>query len=138
METARTLERKLYWPRRVIQHFAGQLRAHFAKAWVTGLEGIAEQLLNDPKDRHVLAVAIHARAGFLVIFNLREFKAEQLNPWGVTALHRESLLLRLHRSEPDLVRRKLEPQAADRKRPLERLLAALDASVPEFVKAVRG
>jgi predicted nucleic acid-binding protein len=38
-------------------------------------------LVNDPKDRHVLATAIRAGASTVVTFNMRDFSPESLRPY---------------------------------------------------------
>jgi len=35
-------------------------------------------MANDPKDRHVLAAAVHGEVPIIVTFNLRHFKREHL------------------------------------------------------------
>ena len=53
---------------------------------VKGYEAISETVtLPDPNDRHVLAAAIHAKAGVIVTFNLKDFPASALAPHGITA-----------------------------------------------------
>ena len=55
---------------------------------VTDYEPLIEGLdLPDPDDRHVLAAAIRAGAQVIVTFNLKDFPADKLEPFGVEALH---------------------------------------------------
>jgi hypothetical protein len=56
--------------------------------------------LPDPKDRHVLAVAIHARAEYIVTFNLRDFPKMALQPYGIQAISPDEFVLRLINDEP--------------------------------------
>ena len=72
----------------------------------------------------------------IVTFNLRHFRSEHLEPWGVRALHPEAFLIEIFRQEEAVVTTKLEQQAADRGRSLRKLLAVLNAAVPEFVSVV--
>ncbi|MBS62579.1 PIN domain-containing protein [Salinisphaera sp.] len=48
------------------------------------IEGLS---LPDPNDRHVLAAAIKAGAQLIVTFNLKDFPASILEPFGIEALH---------------------------------------------------
>ena len=101
-----------------------------------GHQEMVQSLRNDEKDRHVLAAAVRARADFIITFNLRHFRPKHLEG-NVMAIHPDVFLLELLRLEPLIVRRKLEAQAADRNRPLDRLLAQLEKTVPRFAQALR-
>ncbi len=62
-------------------------------ARVTGFEYLIDELeLPDPHDRHVLAAAIFARASVIVTANLKDFPADDLAPYGVTAQHPDAFL----------------------------------------------
>lgn len=57
-------------------------------AIVTGYRSlIVGEPLPDKDDRHVLAAAIVGRADVIVTFNLRDFPAEDLEPFGLEAQH---------------------------------------------------
>jgi len=135
-ETTRTLELKLGWPRSLATHLESELRAHFSDAWISGHEPLISRMANDEKDRHVLAAAIHGQSPIIVTFNLRHFRPEHLEPWGISALHPQSFLIEMSRQEQSLVMTKLEQQAADRGRSLRQLLGILSATVPDFVALV--
>jgi len=135
-ETTRTLELKLGWPRPLIAHLEAELRAHFSEAWISGYESLIPRMANDEKDRHVLAAAVHGEAPLIVTANLRHFKPEHLEPYGVRALHPQSFLVEIFREEQALVMTKLEEQAADRGRSLRQLLNILSSTVPEFVARI--
>jgi predicted nucleic acid-binding protein len=137
-ETSRTLQEKLGWPQSLVRHFESELRVHFSEAWIAGYDHWTRRVTNDPKDRHVLAAAVHARAPIILTFNLRHFRAEHLAPWGVTALHPEHFLEELFNQEPRLVVQKLQEQAMDRNRSLGKLLEILSATVPRFVSIIQA
>ena len=76
--------------------------AHVRDGLVTGYESIIEQVkLPDADDRHVLAAAIHAHAEVIVTYNLKDFPARILNPFGVTAQHPDAFVLSLLKREPE-------------------------------------
>lgn len=61
---------------------------------VEGYDSIAETLeLPDTNDRHVLAAAIKAQAQIIVTYNLKDFPANILNPFGVEAQHPDDFFL---------------------------------------------
>ncbi len=113
-ETTRTLESKLGWPGSLTAHLEAEMRAHFSEAWITGYESLIPRMMNDEKDRHVAAAAVHSEAAIILTLNLRHFRPEHLVMWGVRALHPQSFLIEIFRQEQALVMAKLEQQAADR------------------------
>jgi predicted nucleic acid-binding protein len=68
---------------------AALMNAAVPDCLVTGFESLEAGLtsLPDPDDRHVLAAAIHSGAQEIVTFNLRDFPAAVLRPYGVRAVH---------------------------------------------------
>lgn len=63
---------------------------------VTGHEDLIEGLnLPDPNDRHVLAAAIRAGAGVIVTYNLKDFPADSLEPYGIEAQHPDEFITHL-------------------------------------------
>ncbi|MGA9627510.1 MAG: hypothetical protein WBQ65_23755 [Bryobacteraceae bacterium] len=68
--------------------------------------------------------------------NLRHFRPEHLEPWGIRAMHPQAFLIGIFRQEEVLAMAKLERQAADRNRSLRQLLEILSATVPEFAMLV--
>lgn len=135
-EAARTLESKLGWPSSLTAYLHAELRAHFGEAWISGYEPLIPRMANDEKDRHVLAAAVHGEAPIIVTFNLRHFRSEHLEPWGIRALHPDAFLIEILRQEEGVVMAKLEQQAADRGRTLRQLLDILNATVPGFVATI--
>jgi len=61
---------------------------------ITDYEHLTEKLeLPDPKDRHVLAAAIVARADVIVTYNLKDFPAAILAPYEIEAQHPDEFIL---------------------------------------------
>jgi hypothetical protein len=74
---------------------------HFPDSLVRGYEFTTPTLtLPDPHDRHVLAVAIHAKAEYIVTFNLDDFPKTALMPHGVEAVSPEEFVLQLIQYDP--------------------------------------
>jgi len=62
-------------------------------ALVTGYEPLIDSIkLPDKDDRHVVAAAIRTRAEAIVTFNLKDFPAEQLEQYGITAVHPDDFI----------------------------------------------
>ncbi|HUP81519.1 MAG TPA: PIN domain-containing protein [Pirellula sp.] len=60
---------------------------------VTGYEDLIKSLqLDDPDDRHVLAVAIRTDADVIVTFNQKDFDEHELNKYGVYTEHPDEVV----------------------------------------------
>jgi predicted nucleic acid-binding protein len=78
---------------------------HFKAAMVKDYENLIEDIkLTDLKDRHVVAVAIKAKAQFIVTDNTRHFPDSVLNPYGITALKPDRFAVHLFKSCPEQVK----------------------------------
>ncbi|MBK5292151.1 MAG: hypothetical protein JJE04_10795 [Acidobacteriia bacterium] len=72
------------------------MESAFEDASVAGYEILVASMTNDPKDRHVLAVAIRRGAHAIVTANVRRFPPESVNPHD---LDRFLLVIEYHREE---------------------------------------
>lgn len=131
-ETRRTQVQRLGWQERIADSFQTELRQAFPESLAVGYDHLVGQCMNDAKDRHVLACAIHSKAEVILTFNLRDFSEEALSPWGVTAKHPQEYLLTLFDLEPLHVMHQLGGIAQKRGCPLEDHLIDLGRFVPEF------
>lgn len=93
-------------------------------------------LVNDPKDRNLLATAIRAGAATVVTFNLRDYSPESLRPWDIHAVHPADYRITLHTIRPDIVVAKLSDMARDRKMSTAAFLSKLARSIPDFASPV--
>ncbi|MDX2043835.1 MAG: PIN domain-containing protein [Acidobacteriota bacterium] len=85
---------------------------------VVGYEKRIENLtLPDPDDRHVLAAAIEAEAQVIVTYNLRDFPAGALQPYGLQAQHPDEFILRVIALDPLVVRETIETHQQALKNP---------------------
>ncbi len=94
----------------------------FPEAMVSGYERIVDGMENDPKDRHVLAAAVHSDCEVIVTFNLKDFPGRALNQHDLVAVHPDDFLLDQLDLYPQAVRRSLERQATELARPRLTLL----------------
>ena len=78
------------------------MNAYARDALVNDFEQLIGMLeLPDPEDRHVLAAAIKGRADLIVTVNLKDFPAERLDRWAITAQHPDEFLThQFHLSRP--------------------------------------
>jgi hypothetical protein len=92
--------------------------AHVPDCLVTGYEPLIPTLtLPDLDDRHVLAAAVHGGAGVIVTFNLGDFPAAVLGPYGLEAVHPDEFVVRLFEESPESVLEAVRRQRAALKRP---------------------
>ncbi|MGH2588507.1 MAG: PIN domain-containing protein [Dehalococcoidia bacterium] len=112
----------------------------FHEADVRGFEARIPEMVNHPKDRHVLAAAVTGGASVIVTHNVRDFPPSALMPYGVAAQTPGAFLITLLRSYPRMMLRLLRQQARDLYQPpqqLEDVLQALTRDAPDFVAAVQ-
>ncbi|MGI8562957.1 MAG: PIN domain-containing protein [Candidatus Dormibacter sp.] len=99
-------------------------------------------MVNEEKDRHVLAAAVESPAEAVITFNLDDFPEEACAPHGVEATHPDDFLLALCDFGPATVRTAIDAQvAALRNPPIPRseLLDMLKrAGVPRFAEHLRA
>lgn len=135
-ETDRTLLNDLGWPAELVRYRRDQMMVHFPDAAVDGYEPIEACLINDPKDRHVLAAAIRARCEVIVTFNVKDFPAESLTDWNVEVQHPSKFLANLYSLNGGLVVQRLHQIGANLKRSVSEVLDGLADFVPAFALQV--
>ncbi|MEO0834471.1 MAG: PIN domain-containing protein [Cyanobacteria bacterium J06642_3] len=118
--------------------FEQQIKQHFPESIVEDYESLISSMTNDFKDRHVLAAAIKCKANIIVTYNLKDFTAESLEPWGIKAQHPDEFLLNLFSDyEMNLAVDIVAQQAADLKKPpmtIKELITLLEPQVPDFAR----
>lgn len=82
----------------------------FPDAMVEVPGDVISRMPNHPKDRHVLATAVVARAAMVVTRNTRDFGGS--HDVGVSALHPDTFLADLHCDQPGTVTAAIRSQAA--------------------------
>jgi hypothetical protein len=87
------------------------MRRALEEAEVTCYEPLTPSMSNHPKDRHVLAAAVHC--GAHTTDNVRHFGAEALRPYELEAITADEFLVHQFHLEPELIIDKLREQASD-------------------------
>jgi predicted nucleic acid-binding protein len=114
------------------------IRAPFLDALVTKYEHLTPAMLNDPKDRHVLAAAVRAGAQVLVTNNVRDFPAQSLAPYDIEVQTADGFLTHLWDLNPEAMAAVIVEAARMRKsrRSPAEVLDTLRTQTPQFVAAV--
>jgi predicted nucleic acid-binding protein len=81
-------------------HLVRQMGAAFPEAWGAGYEGAADGLLlPDEGDRHVIALAVHHEAEFIITRNAKHFPPDVLRPLGIRPVDPDAFIGRLWRRD---------------------------------------
>jgi predicted nucleic acid-binding protein len=81
-----------------------EMNIYFPSSLVWGYESIIPTLqLPDPKDRHVLAVAIFAKAEYIITLNLSDFPNTILRSYHIESVSPDEFVLRLIHQNPNRV-----------------------------------
>ncbi len=131
-EVYRTHTRQLGWNKRLADTFRNAVTKSFPEAFITGYENLIPLMSNDEKDRHVLAAAVREKLDIIITFNLKDFKPEDLDKWGVQALHPQDYLITLYSMNPQVVIMKLNQIARNKGEELEDTIIRFGQSLPTF------
>jgi hypothetical protein len=135
-ETRRTYINILGWENALADSRIKAAKEFFPEAMVTGFEQYIPECTNHPKDRHVLAAAIHSKSEVIVTFNVKDFTPAALKPWGISATHPADYLKVLYDHDPAAVTNALHSMAAKTGRSLSEILARLAWYVRPFSEYV--
>jgi len=117
-------------------HRVRVMREAFGEAaLVDGFDHLIDLQTCDPKDRHVLAAAVHSEADALVTFNLKDFPLDSTRRLKVDVIHPDTFLTGLLSEYPDEVVGALRRGCADLRHPEQtaaQFLASLTSTVPTF------
>ena len=116
------------------------MEAAFPEAMVTNYAHLIPELTNDPKDRHVLAVAIQGRAQQIVTRNLKDFREAALAPHSIQAIHPDKFTVSLYQNSPDDVIATIQNHRAQLTRPAktaQEYLETLNQHLPQTVAALQ-
>ena len=141
MEVVRNLGATVHMTPEQVRRLDAAVQAFLRRndALVMGYEPLIPTLLNHPKDRHVLAAAVHAHAQYIVTFNLKDFPRSALEPYNLVAEHPDRFLTRLLDTHGDDMKQIVREQAAALVKPSLNVVDVLDAltqHVPAFAARV--
>jgi len=107
-----------------------RMNIKFKNSLTKGHESIVPTLvLPDPKDRHVLAVAIHTQSSWIITLNLKDFPQTALQPYGIASLSPDDFVSRLFQEFPYFVLRAARKHRLSLKHPpktVDEYLATLE------------
>lgn len=113
----------------------------FPDSLVSGYEALMSAMVNDPKDRHVLAAAVRGQAHAVVTLNVKDFPAEASDPYEIEVMRPDDFLLDMLDLAPVEMNSVLRAQAGSYRREprdLHGLLDRLDAGgAPQFAAEFR-
>lgn len=132
-EVHRTQIQQLGWSQPLADRFRKALSESFPEAFINGYESLVSLMTNDEKDRHVLAAAVREKLDIIITFNLKDFKSEDLEQWGIRALHPQDYLITLYSMNPQVVIMKLNQIARKKEEELEGTILRFGASLPAFL-----
>lgn len=94
------------------------MNKHVEECLVTDYQSLLSSLvLPDPDDRHVLAAAIVGRADVIVTFNLADFPASAIVPFGVEAQHPDDFVTHVFDLFPEAACHAVKCHRASMKKP---------------------
>lgn len=134
LSEVRRTHRKLAWPDALAESWQEDVIACFPEAAFSAPAKLITRLRNQAKDRHVLGTAIVSKAESIVTFNLRDFPAPALAPWGIQAKHPDAFVLELMRRRPIEMFAKVEGMA--RRHGTAKTLEKLRRDLPSFAQAL--
>jgi len=135
-EVNRTMISKLRWPADLAEQWCRCAQDAFPEAMVTDYEPFLPECANDQKDRHILAAAIRSNSETIVTMNVKHFRAEHLERWGVTAIHPDEYLMVRYEHKAAVVVNVINAMAKKRKKPMPQMLARIGAPAPRFAAQV--
>lgn len=140
-EVSRNLINKKKKSQATAQSIENAIKNAFPNSLIEVRPELVEQMTNHPKDRHVVALAIEARASIILTYNIRDFQDSALTSWHIKALHPDDFLVNLWHNNNDLhkeLTQVIYDQADSLKKvnSIRELLGILERDIPQFVGLV--
>jgi len=119
-----------------IERLVRTMERAFPEAMVPGHEPLILSMINDPKDRHVMAAAVRGRADVIVTSNVKDFPLEACEPYDVDVQTPDEFLqYQWEIGDPDFLLRVFDDWVLHLTNPplaLEELLERLARVAPHF------
>lgn len=139
-EATRNLVEKEKMTEAKAARYQAQIKGAFPEAMVEVPEQLVKLMTNHPKDRHVVAAAIKAKAELIITFNLKDFPKESLEPFGIEVQHPDDFLLALCENfTVGALAQIIKEQAAALKRPpntVKDVIGRLSDQVPKLASKI--
>jgi predicted nucleic acid-binding protein len=101
-----------------VQRTAALMNTAVPDAMITGFKPLIDSVdLPDVDDRHVVAAAVRSNAEIIVTFNLKDFPAPSLDPFGIEALHPDDFVMDLFDLNSALVLSAVTTQRSNLRKP---------------------
>lgn len=137
LEVSRTLRESFGLSVEKVRYREKEIRRHFPEAWVDGFDKLIPKMTNHPKDRHILAAAVRAKAQIIVTYNGKDFPPASLAPHAITALGPSAFLKAVYEESPSAMIETLHRQAAAINQSMDYLLSRLRINAPAFTEMIR-
>lgn len=135
-EVHRTHTEKLGWDKDLADSFQNAVKEAFPEAMINDYHPLIPAMTNQEKDRHVLAAAVREKLDIIITFNLRDFKKEHLEKWGINAMHPQEYLITLYEMNPAGVMSRITDISLKQRKDLESTLINLGKSLPVFASFI--
>lgn len=99
-------------PESSVEHRIQQMMEHFPGSTLDGYQPLIPAMTNDPKDRHVVAAAVHGSAELIVTENVRDFATSTVKPYDIEVASQDEFLLNQLDLAPRRVQRALVRQTS--------------------------
>jgi predicted nucleic acid-binding protein len=132
-ETRKTLIRKLGWSPELVDRRIYAATSWFGDSMVVDFEHLIEGCKNHPKDRHVLAAAIHSNATHLITYNTKDFPVDMSS---VQIVQPSDFFVSVLKHHPETVIRVLHEITQRTSRPMEEVLGRFAWTIRGFSVAV--
>ena len=112
----------------------GAMNKVFPRAMTSGHEGLEPQMQADPKDKHVLAAAVHSESAVLVTDNVKDFNPPSSGPNAMRVEKLSQFLNRKLQEDPERVQSALQDMVNRNKRDPRTMSQLIDkmATQPEL------
>lgn len=103
-------------PEQRIDRRIAAMNTYFPRAMTNGYEHLTDGMQADPKDKHVLAAAVHSQSDVLVTDNVKDFHPPSTGPYAMRVERMSQFLSRKLEEHPDRVVSAMQTMVARNRR----------------------